>query len=154
MHLFTFTNLTPFPNKFLQSLQWLEHKTSINPAGTFYFSALFYTLCKLIYTFWASLMAQLVKNLPAVWETWVWSCIGKNCWRRERLPTPTFWPGEFHGLCSPWGHKKLDMTEQLSLTYLLTFQSCNAQCAHIYLDPAFTVNIFYLHEFFEKLSLD
>ena len=22
---------------------------------------------------WASLMAQLVKNLPAMWETWVWS---------------------------------------------------------------------------------
>ena len=35
-------------------------------------------------------------------------------WRRERLPTPAFWPGEFHGLYSPWGHKELDMTEQLS----------------------------------------
>ena len=22
-------------------------------------------------------------------------------WRRERLPAPVFWPGEFHGLCSP-----------------------------------------------------
>ena len=22
-------------------------------------------------------------------------------WRRERLPTPVFWPGEFHGLYSP-----------------------------------------------------
>ena len=28
-------------------------------------------------------------------------------WRRERLPTPIFWPGEFHGLYSPWGHKTL-----------------------------------------------
>ena len=37
-------------------------------------------------------------------------------WRRERLPTPVFWPGEFHGLCSPRGHKELDMTEQLSLS--------------------------------------
>ena len=34
----------------------------------------------------------------------------------ERLPTPIFWPGEFHGLYSPWGHKELDMTEQLSLS--------------------------------------
>ena len=25
-------------------------------------------------------------------------------WRRERLPTPVFWPGEFHGLY-PWGRK-------------------------------------------------
>ena len=33
----------------------------------------------------------------------------------DRLPTPVFWPGEFHGLYSPWGHKESDMTEQLSL---------------------------------------
>ena len=44
---------------------------------------------------WASLVAQLVKNPPAMWETWVRSL----SWRRERLPTPVFWPGEFHGLC-------------------------------------------------------
>ena len=36
-------------------------------------------------------------------------------WRRERLPTPVFWPGEFHGLYSPWGRKESDTTEQLSL---------------------------------------
>ena len=23
-------------------------------------------------------------------------------WRRDRLPTAVFWPGEFHGLDSPW----------------------------------------------------
>ena len=37
-------------------------------------------------------------------------------WRRERLPTPVFWPGEFHGLCSPRGHKE-DTTAQLSLHF-------------------------------------
>ena len=26
-----------------------------------------------LYPFWASLVAQLVKNLPAMWETWVQS---------------------------------------------------------------------------------
>ena len=36
-------------------------------------------------------------------------------WRRERLPNPVFWPGEFRGLYSPWGHKELDTTERLSL---------------------------------------
>ena len=36
---------------------------------------------------------------------------GKIPWRREQLPTPVFWPGEFHGLYSPWGLKELDMTE-------------------------------------------
>ena len=24
--------------------------------------------------------------------------VGKIPWKRERLPTPVFWPGEFHGL--------------------------------------------------------
>ena len=31
----------------------------------------------------------------------------------ERLPTSVFWPGEFHGLYSPWGHKESDTTERL-----------------------------------------
>ena len=34
------------------------------------------------------------------------------------LPIPVFWPGEFHGLYSPWGHKELDTTEWLSLFHL------------------------------------
>ena len=50
-------------------------------------------------------------------ETWV----GKIPWRRERLPTPVLWPGEFHGLYSPWGHKESDMTEQLSLSIKTLF---------------------------------
>ena len=48
--------------------------------------------------------------------------VGKIPWRRERLPTPVFWPGEFHGLYSPWGHKELDTTERLSLhTYTMEY---------------------------------
>ena len=47
---------------------------------------------------WASLVAQLVKNLPAVRGTWVQSWVGKIPWRRERLPSPVFWPAEFYGL--------------------------------------------------------
>ena len=37
--------------------------------------------------------------------------IGRIPWRRERLPTPVSWPGELHGLYSPWGHKESDTTE-------------------------------------------
>ena len=62
---------------------------------------------------WASLVAQLIKNPPVMLETWVW-----KIWRRERLPTPVFWPREFHGLYSPWGHKELDTTEQISLHFV------------------------------------
>ena len=38
------------------------------------------------YSLWASLVAQLVKNLPAMQETWFDSWVGKIPWRRERLP--------------------------------------------------------------------
>ena len=76
----------------------------------------FLNKCLFIYLwlFWASLVAQLVKNLPAMRETWV----GKIPWRREGLSTPAFWPGEFHGLYSPRVCKELDMTEWLSLSWL------------------------------------
>ena len=58
----------------------------------------------------------MVKNLPAMQETGV----RKNPWRRQWQPTPVFLPGESHGQrnlagYSPWGHKELDMTEQLTL---------------------------------------
>ena len=46
---------------------------------------------------WSSLVVQLVKNLPAMQETWVQSLGWEDLWRRERLPTPVFWTGEFHG---------------------------------------------------------
>ena len=65
----------------------------------------------------ASLIAQLVKNPPAMQETPV-RVLGqkdKIYERRDRLPTPVFWPGEFHGLYSPWGRRELDTTEPLSL---------------------------------------
>ena len=45
--------------------------------------------------------------------------VGKIAWKRKRLPTPVFWPGEFHGLYSPWGHKESDTTERLSLSKTL-----------------------------------
>ena len=59
----------------------------------------------------APLVAQLVKNPPAMWETCFHPWVGKIPWRRERLPTPVFWPGEFHRLCSPWSHEESDMAE-------------------------------------------
>ena len=60
---------------------------------------------------WASLVAQLVKNLPVMWETWV----GKIPCRRERLPIPVFRLGEFQELYSPWACQESDTAEQLSI---------------------------------------
>ena len=39
--------------------------------------------------------------------------VGKIPWRREGLPTPVFWLGEFHGQYSPWSHKESDESEEL-----------------------------------------
>ena len=47
---------------------------------------------------WASLVAQLVKNPPAMWETWFLSLGWKDPLEKEKATTPVFWPGEFHGL--------------------------------------------------------
>ena len=38
--------------------------------------------------------------------------------RSERLLSPVFWAGEFHGLrSSPWGSKESETTEQISLHF-------------------------------------
>ena len=50
-----------------------------------------------IYYIWASLVAQMVKNLPAMQETWVQSLVGKIPRRREGQPTPALLLGELHG---------------------------------------------------------
>ena len=39
----------------------------------------------------------MVKNLPAIWETWVRSLGQKIPWRRKWQPTSVFLPGESHG---------------------------------------------------------
>ena len=67
---------------------------------------------------WAFLVAQMVKNLPAILETRVQSLSWEDQWRREWLPIPVFLPGEFHGQrrlmgYSPWGRKELDLSERL-----------------------------------------
>ena len=41
--------------------------------------------------------------------------LGRSPGAGKRLPTPVFWPGEFHGLFSSWGLKESDMPEILSL---------------------------------------
>ena len=46
----------------------------------------------------ASLVTQMVKNLSAVQDTRFDPWVEKIPWRKEQLPTPVFWPGEFHGL--------------------------------------------------------
>ena len=75
----------------------------------------------------------MVKNLPAVQETLVQSLGWEDPWRRERLPTPVFQPGESHGQrsltgYSPWGRKELDTTEPVTLTQFYRFCSREGHC--------------------------
>ena len=66
--------------------------------------------CPLQYS-WASLVAQLVRNLPAMQETWV-RCLGwEDPLEKGKATHCIFWPGEFHALYSPWGCKESDTTE-------------------------------------------
>ena len=51
-------------------------------------------------TIQASLVAQLIKNLPAMRETWVWSLGWEDPLEKGKYKnSPEFWPGELHGLC-------------------------------------------------------
>ena len=49
-----------------------------------------------------------------VFDPWA----GKIPCKRDQLPTPVFWPREFHRLYGPWGDKESNTTEQLSLSLL------------------------------------
>ena len=67
---------------------------------------------------WASLVAQMVKNLPTIWETWVQS-LGWEDPLEEGTPLQYSWlenPHEQRSLVgySLWGHKESDATERLS----------------------------------------
>ena len=62
-------------------------------------------------------MAQLVKNLPAIWETWVPFLGWEDPLEKEMATHFSILPGEFHGLYSPWGLKESDTTKQLSLSF-------------------------------------
>ena len=75
----------------------------------------------------------MVKNLPAMQETWFLS-LGQNIpWRREWQPAPVFLPGKSHRQrslveYSPWDHKESNMTEQLIPTgenYVNNLNSAN-----------------------------
>ena len=73
-----------------------------------------------------SLVAQMVKRLSIMWETWVLS-LGREDPLEKALAThSSILPGEFHGQRSlvgyrPWGRKESDTTERL---HFLSFFLC------------------------------
>jgi len=61
-------------------------------------------------------VAQLIKNLAAMQETWVQSRGWEDPLEKGKVTHSSILPGEFHGLDKPWGHKESDTTERLSLS--------------------------------------
>ena len=66
-------------------------------------------------------MAQTVKNLPAVQETWVLSLGGKDSLEKGTVTHSSVLSGEFYGErilvdYSPWDPKDSDKTERLILS--------------------------------------
>ena len=74
---------------------------------------------------WASLVAQMVKNLPALWESWVQSLGWEDPLEGSMATHSSILCLENpHGqrsmaIYSPWGRKELDMTERLNTAHML-----------------------------------
>ena len=109
-------------------------------------------------------MAQLIRSLPAMQETWVWflGCVGKIPWRRKWQPTPVFLlptlvfcPWEQRSLVgySPWGLEESDMTEWLHFFYVLCkFKVYNMIICNIYIWQKFK-NIINRDNLFDEFYL-
>ena len=78
-------------------------------------------------------MAQMVKNPPAMQETWVQYLGREDPLEKGMADNPVFFPGESHGQkslvgYSPCSHKESDTTEQLTHTHTHTItHTCNKQ---------------------------
>ena len=64
----------------------------------------------------ASLVAQIVKRLPTMWETRARSLGWEDSLEKEMSPHSVLLPGKSHGRrsrvgYSPWVHKESDMSE-------------------------------------------
>ena len=57
-------------------------------------------------------MAHLVKNLPAMQETWVRLLGWEDPLEKEKSTHSSILACKFHGLYSPWGRKESDMTKE------------------------------------------
>ena len=69
-----------FSNMFFSDMPIVEEvhtykrvRRRIYVLGFFFFIFFLHIFTKFYSSIWASLLAQTVKNLPAIWETWVWS---------------------------------------------------------------------------------
>ena len=101
---------------------------------------------------WASLVAQLLKNPPAMWETWVWSLGWEDPLEKVTATHSSVlaWKIPWTVQSGPWGHKESDTTEQFShgtSTFETGISKCNPFGNHHYT----SVHFFLLLKVFEAL---
>ena len=77
---------SPWGGKELDTTEWFH----------FHFLWLSLTFFSKHTVVWTSLVAQQGKNHQQCGRPGFNPWVGKISWRRERLPSPVFWPGEFH----------------------------------------------------------
>ena len=87
-----------------------------------YFWVIYLMLTVDLIIYGASLVAQMVKNLPTMQENQVWLMARKNSWRMEWLPTAVSLPGKSHGQrslagCRIWGHKESNVNNHFTFLF-------------------------------------
>ena len=98
------------------------------------YSIVYIFMCVYIYTHTyvcASLVAQMIKNLPAMPETQVQSLGWENPLEKGMATHSSILAGEFHGQrslagYSAWDHKESDTTEWLTRSYI-----CVCVCVYV-----------------------
>ena len=107
---------SPWGRKESNTIEWLS-------------LSLFICVCLCI-NIWVSLVAQMVKNPPAMWETRVWSLGWEGPLEKVKATHSSILAGELHGLYSPWNRKESDTTEWLSLSRNSCYNKCYSKAHH------------------------
>ena len=109
-------HVTFFLSTFSLADFWMLISPEICFLSFFFFNFMF--LSWVVNFFGTSLVAQMVKRLLTMWETWVQSLGREDLLRKKWQPAPVFLPGKSHGWrslvgYSSWGRKESDTTEWL-----------------------------------------
>ena len=85
---------------------------------------------------WACLVAQLVKNPPAMWETWVQYLDWEDPLEKGKA-YPLWYSGLENSMDYPWNHKESGTTEQLSPTHKRPLRLCGRPtCLERWIPPS------------------
>ena len=92
-----------------------------------------------------SLVAQLVKNPPAMWETWIRSLGWEDPLEKGKATRSSILACRIQW--GPWGHKESDTTEQLSLPFFLTSRPLRQLLIYVSFLWTFLLWTFHINEF-------